>query len=68
MTIREAIAKELKYGKDQIQKVNLLESVSVICDCSRKEVAAEYSKMKKEKMVYSVIDMPGWVGMHEKIL
>lgn len=64
--IRQQIMKELKNGKDQVEKTKLLEAVSVVCDCSRKEVEQEYSKMKKENLVYSVIDMPGWVGMYEK--
>lgn len=62
--IIEVMTSNFKY--EQMPKKDLLEWVSVKCDCAQKEVSSAYSELKKEGITYSVTGLQGWVGINKE--
>lgn len=60
--VRDCIYNYLK-GK-QMPKEDVLEYVSNILDINKKEVSQVITKMKKEKIIYAVVDLYGWIGIN----
>lgn len=59
--IRDCIYNYLKGKQDT--KENVLEYVSCALDIRKKEVSKVITSMKKEKIIYTVVD-DGWIGIN----
>ena len=63
-SIKEFMTSSFKY--EQMPKNELLYYIEKKCDVTQREVTKAYSELKKEGIVYSVIGLPGWVGIHKE--
>lgn len=62
-SIRKLIIETLQ-NEGQMPKEELIETVYARLTVPQTEIKAEWSKMKKEGIVYCVRNLPGWVGIY----
>jgi len=63
--IRAEIIKNL-LEEGQMPKNRLIELVYARLTVTQSEIRSEWSRMKKDGLVYCVRDMPGWVGIYSE--
>ena len=61
--IREAITAALERER-QMPKKDLVDEVYARLTVTQTEIREEWTRMKKEGLVYCVSGLPGWVGIY----
>lgn len=63
--IRQKITEVLR-NEGQMTKTDMIECIYAGLTVTRREISDEWSRMKREGLVYCVNDMPGWVGIYDQ--
>lgn len=63
--IRQKITEVLRK-EGQMTKTDMIDRVYARLTVTHREISAEWSKMKREGLVYCVRDFPGWVGIYDQ--
>lgn len=63
--IRQKITEVLR-NEGQMTKTDMIECVYAGLTVTRREISDEWSRMKREGLVYCVHDLPGWVGIYDQ--